>query len=163
MRHWVLIFVAMGVVALFGATESLAQGGIELTTVAEQVVTTTGDGGEEVTTVVAVGKIVPGTIVVYTITARNISDQPLNSVVINDPIPEHMTYVMGSVVGLDSDITFSVDGGTSFAALDQLTISDGDGGTRAPEASDYTHIRWTLTADLAPQSTRSVSFRARLD
>lgn len=163
MRHWVFIFVATGIVALLGPTESRAQGSIELTTLAEQVITTTGEGGEEVTRVVELGKIVPGNVVIYTITAKNISDQPVNSVVINDPIPEHMTYLTGSVVGSDADITFSVDGGTSFAALDRLTISDGEGGTRVPEASDYTHIRWTLRGDLAPQATQSVSFRARLN
>jgi uncharacterized repeat protein (TIGR01451 family) len=163
MRHLALIFVVTGVVALLAPVESLAQGSIELTTVAEQEITTTGEGGEEVTQVVPAGKVVPGTVVIYTVTAKNISQQPLNSVVINDPIPEHMTYVVGSGEGSDTDITYSVDGGSSFFARNELAVSDGAGGTRPPEASDYTHLRWTLNGDLAPAATKSVSFRARLE
>lgn len=163
MRHPALAIPFTILLALLLAGSAAAQGRIELTTTASQEVTTQDEQGNDVVSIVPAGKVVPGTVVIYTITARNISDEAVNSVVINDPIPEHMTYVEGSAGGDDAQIVFSVDGGTSFAELSSLRVSDGAGGTRAPEAKDFTHIRWTLVGDLSPQASRSVSFRARLD
>ena len=163
MRNLISIIAVFGIVALSAPTRSFAEGNIELTTTAEQVVTTTDDRGKEVTTIVPAGKVVPGNVILYTITAKNISDQSVNGVVINDPIPEHMVYLIGSVAGSGTDITFSIDGGTNFDKQDELEVSDGKGGTRVPEASDYTHIRWTLTENFEPQATKKVSFQARLE
>lgn len=163
MRNLALVIISMGILGLLSPSSSAAQGRIELTTKAEQEVTTTNEAGNEVTNIVPAGKVVPGTVVIYTITAENVSGDPVNSVVINDPIPEHMTYVEGSAEGEGTDIVFSVDAGSTYGVQDSLRVSDGAGGTRSPEAKDYTHIRWTLTTELAPGEARSVSFRSRLD
>jgi len=163
MRNLALVIVSTGIAAVLASGPAAAQGKIELTTTAQQEITTQDEAGVEVTKIVPAGKVVPGTVVIYTITARNVSEDPVNTVVINDPIPEHMTYVVGSAEGEGTEIAFSVDGGTNFGTADALRVADDVGGTRAPEAKDYTHIRWTLTEDLAPAASRSVSFRAKLD
>lgn len=163
MRHpsFAIPFIVLLGLGLAGS--AAAQGKIELTTTATQEVRALDEQGNEVVTVAPAGKVVPGTVVIYTIEAKNISDQPVNAVVINDPIPAHMTYVDDSAEGADTEIVFSVDGGSSFAAAGDLRVTDEAGVSRAATAKDYTHVRWTLLGELAPKQTRSVSFRARLD
>jgi uncharacterized repeat protein (TIGR01451 family) len=142
---------------------AFAEGEVELKTTAQQEVRVVDASGREVTKLVTASKVVPGDEVIYTITARNLSDQAVESVVIDDPIPEHMTYVMGSAVGEGTVITFSIDGGESFDRSENLVLTDASGTSRAAEARDYTTIRWILNTALAPAATRSVSFRAKLD
>jgi uncharacterized repeat protein (TIGR01451 family) len=141
----------------------MASRDIELKAVVEQEITTVDASGNEVTKLVTASKVIPGDVVIYTITARNVSQQPVERVVIRDPIPEHMTYVMGSAAGGESEIQFSVDGGTSFGDSESLVVRDAAGAERRADARDFTDIRWTLATAIPPSESRSVSFRARLD
>ena len=68
--------------------------------------------GEKTKELVPAGKVVPGTEVVWTVTANNICKQPSDKVIINNPVPEHMTLVPNSAFGPGSDVTYSVDGKT---------------------------------------------------
>ena len=142
---------------------ALASGEIELQTTARQEVQVLDDSGHPVTKLLTASKVVPGGEVVYTITARNVSDQPVETVVIDDPIPLHMIYVKGSAVGEGTTMTFSVDGGTSFHPTEELTVIDEAGTARPAEARDFTHIRWTLDSPIPPSATKSVRFRAQLE
>jgi len=151
------------IAGLAASSIAFAEGEVELKTTAQQQVKVVDASGREVTKLVTASKVVPGDEVIYTITARNLSDQAVESVVIDDPIPEHMTYVMGSAVGEGTVITFSIDGGKSFDRSENLVLTDASGTSRTAEAKDYTNIRWTLETALAPAATRSVSFRAKLD
>lgn len=108
-------------------------------------------------------KVPPGGAVIYTISASNTGSKPATDVVVTDPIPEHMDYIEGSAVGAGARITFSVDGGKTFAAKEKLQVRGKDGATRAALASDYTHIRWQFEKPLAPGESRSVEFRARVE
>jgi uncharacterized repeat protein (TIGR01451 family) len=152
-----------GLIWLTATAAALADGNIELKTVAEQEVRVVEEDGREVTKRVPAAKVVPGDVVIYTITARNVSDQPVDNVVISDPIPEHMTYVLGSAAGEGTEITYSVDGGKSFVSLEELEVTDDTGAPRKVEAKDYTNIRWKLVSSLAPSTSKSAHFRARLD
>ena len=104
--------------------------------------------------------VMPGEVVVYTITARNVGEEPATNVVITDPIPEHMDYT-GSVTGERTRITFSVDGGKTYDVATALMVPDGEG-EKPAKPEDYTHIRWRFNDALEPGSARSVEFRARL-
>ena len=108
-------------------------------------------------------KVIPGTEVIYTITVSNVGDQPADSVVVTDPIPENTTYVDRSAFGAGTAITFSVDGGKSYDLADKLKVKDAAGNLRAATASDYTHIRWVLDFTLKPKDVAPVWFKARLD
>ena len=115
--------------------------------------------GKKATQLVAPGKIVPGNEVIYTITAKNICDKPASAVVINNPVPEHMTYVMNSAMGVGTDITYSVDG-KSFAKLDALNVKSADGTSHAPQADDVKSIRWVYSTTINPGQSGFVRFRA---
>jgi uncharacterized repeat protein (TIGR01451 family) len=136
---------------------------VELKTSAQLEVQELDEAGKPVTKLVPAAKVVPGEVVVYTISARNIADQAVDNIVINDAVPEHMTYVAKSASCRDCEISFSTDGGQSFDTLDKLTVTDDEGEVRKAEASDVTDIRWAFRSSLAPATESSVSFRARLD
>lgn len=117
--------------------------------------------GKKATRLVALGKVVPGNEVVYTITVKNVCDKPASNVVINNPVPEHMSYVMNTAMGVGTDITYSLDG-KSFAKLDQLSIKNADG-TRAPRMDEIKSIRWVYSTAINAGQSGFVRFRATLN
>jgi len=145
------------------AIESAGNTAVEIKITAEVEVTVkTADGREEVKRVPA-AKVLPGTAVIYTLNAKNTSAAPVADVVMTDPIPSAMEYVDGSVSAQDARVTFSVDGGKSFAAKEALKVKGEDGAMRAAVPADFTHIRWQLEKPLAPGEVRAVSFRAKVE
>lgn len=135
---------------------------IQLETVAEIEVTDTSPQGEIVTLRKPASNVVPGTEVIYTITAHNTGAEDASSIVITNPVPEHTVYIKGSAFGSGTDISFSVDGGNSFNKPEKLTIKDAKGNTRPATAEDYTHIRWVLQFALKPGQKAPVWYRVRI-
>jgi len=160
--------VALGLVILLGtpsahAVETAGDAAVEIKITAEvEVKVKTADGREEVKRVPA-AKVPPGTAVIYTLNAKNKGTTPAGDVVMTDPIPAEMEYVDGSVSAENARVTFSVDGGKSFAAKESLKVRGEDGAMRAALPADFTHIRWQLEKPLAPGEVRAVSFRARVE
>ena len=109
-------------------------------------------------------KMVPGDEVIYTVTYNNKTGKPAEKVLITNPLPKFTRYKDGSAAGDNSDITFSADGGKSFATPDKLivTIKDKSGKdiTRPAAAAEYTHIRWVIKQNVAPGQSGAVRFRA---
>jgi len=117
--------------------------------------------GEKTKQLVPVQKVVPGKEVIWTITANNICKQPSDNVTINNPVPEHMTYVAGSAFGAGSVISYSVDG-SAFGAPEELTVTE-NGAKRKARADEYRHIRWVFKSPLQPGATAVARFRAVLN
>ncbi len=153
---WTLLF--LGSVASVHAAAD-----IRLKAVAEVEISVVNDKGETELKRMPATKVIPGTEVIYTITVSNLGDQPADSVVVTDPIPENTTYVDRSAFGAGTKITFSVDGGKSYDLAGKLKVKDAAGKLRAATASDYTHIRWVLNFTLKPKDVAPVWFKARLD
>ncbi len=160
-----MLRLALGVALLLAGPSAFAQeqGHIVLSTVAEQEITVTDENGVETVERVPASKVVPGNAVIYTITARNISGDPVDKVVITDPIPEHMTYTAGTAEGMHTEVRFSTDGGETYAFAADLQVIGQDGLPRRAVAEDYTHIRWHFTVSLEPDHDHSVQFRAKLN
>ena len=105
-------------------------------------------------------KATPGTEVIYTTTFANNGSKPAGNIAITNPVPANTTYVGGSAFGDNTDVTFSIDGGKTYAVADKLRVKTPEGRERAALPADYTHIRWTYRGDLAPANTGSAGFRA---
>ena len=133
---------------------------IELDATVEREIEIVDENGEKTIERTKAEKVMPGETVVYTITALNVGDEPASNIVITDPIPEHMDYT-GSVVGANTRITFSIDGGKSYDVASALLVAEGEA-KRPAKPEEYTHIRWQFNDALEPGSTQSVEFRARL-
>jgi hypothetical protein len=57
-------------------------------------------------------------------------------------------------------VSYSTDGGRTFAGAENLKVVGADGKPRAAVAADYTHIRWKLKNSLKANSVAFVRFRA---
>ena len=158
-RNTVLTALAVCVSA---SAPSWADSPVELTAKAEIEVEIKKENGEIELRRVPAGKVIPGNDVIYTITARNTSGEPVGDVVITDPIPEHMTYRADSASGAETKITFSADNGASYDVPAELVIVEADGSVRPAAPSEYTHVRWQFTQELAPGASKSVRFHATL-
>lgn len=140
-----------------------APGSIELQAVAQVQKTTVDKDGTKHTQLVPAQRVVPGEEIVYTLNYHNISSKPVDNVVMNDPVPEHMTYVGGSATGENTTIAYSIDGGKTWGGdLEQLVVKNADGTTRAATDKDCTDVRWTVNRPVAAGAKGSVSFRAVL-
>jgi uncharacterized repeat protein (TIGR01451 family) len=151
------------VIACSVSSQAFAQGEgcIVLKSIAEVEQVTVNAKGEKSTKLVPLAKVVPGVEVTWTITANNICKVPSEKVVINDAVPEHMTYVANSAIGPGSDVEFSVDGKT-FAAADLLTVVE-NGATRKARPDEYKRIRWNFKNSFAPGAQGFGRFRAILN
>ena len=147
------------ILAMF-SVQAMAQ--IEVKTVAEIEVTETDKQGKKIVKRVAPTSVVPGTEVIYTITAKNTGTEPADNIVVTNPVPKETVYVDGSAFGAGANITFSVDGGKSYAKAETLTVKDKAGKPRPATAKDYTHVRWTFQFNLQPGQEAPVWYRARV-
>ena len=159
------ITIALLTALLIMGTDSVwsqEKGGVELNTIAEMEAEVTNDVGEKEIKRVPAEKVIPGDIVIYTVSYSNNGKEPAENFVITNPVPEHMTYVFESASGDNTNIQFSVDGGNSYDVPANLTKNDADGNILAADVTDYTHIRWTLNEPVAPGATGNVIFKATL-
>jgi len=138
-----------------------SQGCIAVTTTAEIEKEVVNDKGQKTKVLVPAGKVIPGTEVVWTVTANNACKLASDSLTINNPVPEHMTLVPNSAFGPGSTVTYSLDGKT-FAAAEQLTVQE-NGVKRAARADELKHIRWELKSSLQPGASAFGRFRAVLN
>lgn len=158
---------AVGAAALIACTfasqafAQAPQGCIVLTSTAQVEQEVVDANGKKSTQLVPAAKVVPGVEVVWTVTANNVCKTPSDKVTINNPVPEHMTYVADSASGPGSDISFSVDG-QKFAAPSQLTVQE-NGVARKARADEYRHVRWVFKDSLQPGASAFARFRAVLN
>jgi uncharacterized repeat protein (TIGR01451 family) len=96
---------------------------------------------------VSTASAVPGETLTYTVSYTSSGAVDAHEVVLVDPVPADLLYLPGSSTGPGTVIEFSHDDGATF-----------DGSETAP----VTHVRWSLTAPLAPGESGSVSFRAQV-
>ncbi|WP_136797751.1 DUF11 domain-containing protein [Desulfosediminicola ganghwensis] len=153
----VLLLVLTSMVGIAAAKEP-----ISIVSKAEIEETVVNEQGEKETRRVPAAKVMPGTIVFFTNTCTNVSDSPIDDVVINNPIPEHTVYIDSSATEAGVAVTFSTDNGNTFDAPGNLFIVEQDGTSRPATGRDYTHVRWQLKSSLKPGESKDVEFRARL-
>lgn len=97
---------------------------------------------------------------VVSVTFTNEGESVVDAVRITAPVPADVQYVPGSASGPGSEVLFSVDNGRTFSLPRELKLAAADGGTRAVDAADYTHVRWILRAPLDAGATGVARFRA---
>ncbi|MGJ5672312.1 MAG: hypothetical protein ACR9NN_01580 [Nostochopsis sp.] len=87
----------------------------------------------------------PGDLLLYTLSGQNTSDRSVKNLVINQPIPKGMAYVLKSatVNANGAKISYSIDGGRSFVENPtvKVTLPNGKVETKPAPATAYTNIR----------------------
>lgn len=163
MRNKLLSFILSSLVMGFGPA-ALAQaptngGNIEFKNLAEIEVEVKGADGKVEKKRSAVQKATPGTEVIYTSTFKNIGKKAAGNISINNPIPANTTLVAASAFGENTEITFSADGGKTWAAADKVKVKGADGKERPAGLSEFTHVRWSYRGELAPGKQGVAGFR----
>ncbi|MEH2146385.1 hypothetical protein [Nostoc sp.] len=141
-----------GVASLWHSTSANAQnvktqGQIQLRLEAEkQVVAQDQQGKQSKTWQPLKGQVVvrPGDVLRYTLSGENKSDRPVKNLILNQPIPKGMVYVLQSTnVTNNTKVIYSIDGGRSFVENPtvKVTLPDGKVETKPAPANLYTHIR----------------------
>ena len=90
----------------------------------------------------------------------NATEHVIDSIRVTSPVPERTAYVPQSASGPGSEVLFSIDGGRTFGRPGELATAGADGGTRAADAAEYTHVRWIMRAPLDAGASGVARFRA---
>jgi uncharacterized repeat protein (TIGR01451 family) len=106
--------------------------------------------------------VLPEDVILYEIVFENISDKPVENIVVNNPVANNSKYRDGSATGDSTEITFSVDG-KNFAAADALTVKDKSGKTWQAKPEDYTAIRWIYKKPIKPGEKAKVSYKTTIN
>ena len=157
-----IVTMTMLSLAAHAQDQGREEGYLNVHTVVQKEEISVNDAGETETRLVGAEIVVPGERVVYTITFRNVGEEPADNVIITNPIDDSLTYVDGSAFGPGMDIQFSVDGGVVFASADDLAVTK-DGVERPAVAEDFTHVRWVMRSELAVGAQGTARFTAVLD
>ena len=102
----------------------------------------------------------PGDKLRYAVVSSNAGELPAENLVITQPIPAAMTYVIGSEKGnTAADATYSIDGGATFVAepMVEVTLPDGTVEMQPAPASAYTHVKWNFNEALGSSVAVNVS------
>lgn len=116
--------------------------------------------GRETFRLVPATTLAQGQVVFYTVRIHNPAPIHARDVTVTQRIPDNTAYIADSAAGPGAEISFSLDGGQTFAGPDQLTTADAAGAARLASAEQYTHIRWRLRNALAPGAVALARFRA---
>jgi uncharacterized repeat protein (TIGR01451 family) len=165
-RHWALARIGTTLTLLVLATSAYAQDKacVTLKTEAQLEQDYVDAQGKPAKRLVAPGKVVPGNEILWTITATNSCAKPAEKVVVENAVPEHMTYVVDTAMatGSGAAITYSLNG-RDFVKQSELSVREADGKTRPARADEIKAIRWVLSAAIAPNATAAARYRAKVN
>lgn len=116
---------------------------------------TVGEDGETSVELVKPDTIVPGDKLIFGTDYRNSGEEAVENFVVTNPLPAAVKLSPEA----DPSLTVSVDGGTTWGRLAELTLDAADGTRRAAQQADVTHIRWTL-ASVAPGESGRLEYPA---
>jgi len=162
-RRWALAKTGTMLTLFVFATSAFAQdkGCVALKTDAQMEQDYLDAQGKSAKRLVAPGKVIPGNEIIWTITATNTCAKPADKVVIENAVPEHMTYVADSAMGPGTTITYSLNG-RDFMKQADLVVNEAYGKTRPARVDEIKSIRWVVGAAIAPSSMAFARYRARV-
>jgi uncharacterized repeat protein (TIGR01451 family) len=152
----------MFVVAMSACTQVTAQDNndVETELIAEVRVEITSGPHKGVARFVPASVLSQGEVVYYTVRIKNPTSEYLRDVSVTQRIPVNTVYVPDSASGPGAEVLFSIDGGVTFAADEDLKSIGEDGLAQRASEDEYTHIRWRMKNALAPGAVALARFRA---
>jgi len=148
--------------AVVGASSlSAFANGLTAEQVVERATVTVDANGNEVRTYALAEEVSPGDEVRYSLAYANTGDAAAEAVSLVMPVPGEVTYIETSATRGAGALSFSADGGQTFAARGAVKSADGDQ-ERVATSDEITHIKWAFSEPIAPAATGTVSFSAVL-
>jgi uncharacterized repeat protein (TIGR01451 family) len=105
-------------------------------------------------------KIKQGQEIFYTVRIINTTNEKAKHPVVIQPVPTNTHLIEGSVTGTGAAISYSIDGGKTFASM--IELSDGSGDD-TPITNNITHVRWQFRHAVAPHAMVLARFRVVFD
>ena len=105
-------------------------------------------------------KVVPGERIVYTLDFTNDEAKAASNIVLTMPIPSEVAYIEGTADKTGAQVTYSADGGDTFADRQSVMKIDAAGNIRAAGAGELTHVRWTVVGPVSAGASGELSFSA---
>ncbi len=150
----------MSAVAFGQLADWTADKGIRLDALLEKVVESKGPEGAARVDLVPAVVSAGGEQFVLTLRFTNASGTVVDGVRITSTIPTSLRYLAGSATGPGGLVLFSVDGGHTFGAEQELAVRAANSESGDADPSAYTHVRWLLAAPLEVGATGFVRLRA---
>jgi uncharacterized repeat protein (TIGR01451 family) len=155
---------ALIVLLFFMPAAVLAQPKISVSMTAEKEVIEV-INGKQVTKRVAAKAADPGEKLIFTLQYKNEGNEKATNVKVDNPIPENTVYVVGSGIGKNSNMLFSIDGGKTYKQPSLLTyeetLPDGKKVKKQASPEQYTHVRWVIN-EVLPGKDGTVGFQVRM-
>ncbi|NJM44776.1 MAG: DUF11 domain-containing protein [Alkalinema sp. RU_4_3] len=103
----------------------------------------------------------PSDVLRYSLKSQNKGNKAVKNLVMTQPIPAGMSYVLKSTTQPAANVTYSIDGGKSFVASPMVAVklANGQIEQRPAPATAYTHVRWQLNEAIAPGQSAKVSYQ----
>lgn len=157
-RHSLAIFVLISTVTVWAG---LAAASASLTGTLEAYrVVTTDKGVEEF---LPADNAHPSDVIEYRLVYSNTGDEPIQRVLITDPIPFGTQVLPPSASKPEAGrVEFSIDGGKVFQPwpiLIKRQTADGDEETVEATPDMVTHVRWALDGAIPPESGITLTYR----
>ncbi|MEM9148968.1 MAG: hypothetical protein AAGB19_00655 [Cyanobacteria bacterium P01_F01_bin.3] len=101
----------------------------------------------------------PGDVLRYGVVSSNDGEIAAENLVVTQPIPAAMTYVIGSEKGnTAASATYSIDNGETFVSEPMIEVMvDGVAEMKPAPAEAYTHVKWSFNEALGSSVAVNVS------
>jgi len=107
----------------------------------------------------------PGQKLIFTLQYKNDGNEKAINVKVDNPIPDNTVYIVGSGIGKNSKMLFSIDGGKTYKQPSLLTYeetqSDGKKIKKQASPEQYTHVRWIIS-EIPPGNAGTVGFQVKM-
>jgi len=157
MRHLYIALLGTAVLGLAAPASALTA-----FQVVEKEIIVINDDGSEITRRAPADTVVPGERIVYTLNYENDKAETPEELVLTMPVPKEVKFIEGSADAAASEVTYSADGGQSFAPRQALMVQVAGGQYVPAGAEDVTHIRWRVAGPVAPGQTGRLAFKGVL-
>lgn len=127
----------------------------------QKVIETVDETGATVETLEDAVAVAPGDTVIYSLAYSNSGAEAAEGVKLTMPVPRQVILLEGSERIAGTVVTYSVDGGDSFMARDDLMVAEGED-VRAATSDDITHMQWLFENGIPAGSEGTISFRGLL-
>jgi uncharacterized repeat protein (TIGR01451 family) len=112
-------------------------------------------------------QVIPGSILRYTVIAKNNTSRNMSNLTVIQPIPSGMVYIIPSATALNAAgarLEFSIDGSKTFSSNPIIRVRGRNGQIeeRPAPADAYTHVRWNFGETLPANSKVAVSYQVRV-
>ncbi|WP_455366114.1 hypothetical protein [Kaarinaea lacus] len=155
---------ALVALLLFVPAIVLAQPKISVSMTAEKEVVEV-INGKQVTKRVAAQSADPGQKLIFTLQYKNDGNEKATNVKVDNPIPHNTVYIVGSGIGKNSKMLFSIDGGKTYKQPSLLTyeetLANGQKVKKQASPEQYTHVRWVIS-EVPPGKAGTVGFQVQM-